>query len=69
MEKYYFKTSGQDPDVYCEEPCMVKNDETMIGSATCQECKHHKGNDQNKDGDISWIKCDKIKEATIGTNK
>ncbi len=69
MEKYYFKTKGSCPDIYCIEPCHIKGNGVMIGSVTCQECEYHKSNDQNKHGDISWIKCSKIKEATIGTNK
>lgn len=64
MEQYYFKTRGQEPDVDCVERCMVKDNGVMIGSVTCQECKHHKGNNQDEFGDISWIKCEKIEDAT-----
>ncbi len=65
MERYYFKTRGREPDVECIERCMFKNTGIMIGSYTCQECEHHLENDYKDEwGDISWIKCAKIDEAT-----
>ena len=64
-ERYYFKTRGQEPNVDCIEPCMVVNDGTMIGSAKCQNCKYHTDNNQDKYGDISWIKCERINAATM----
>lgn len=65
MERYYFKTSGiMEQD--CIEPCQIKEG-VMIGSVSCQECEncieispaciHFKT--------IDWIKCKKIKEATL----
>ena len=38
MEKLYFKTVGQEPDVECNEPCEFKDkpsEGTMIGSGLC----------------------------------
>ena len=64
MERYYFKTRGQEPDVECTERCMFKDTGTMIGSANCQKCKHHLENNVDEWGDISWLKCAKIDEAT-----
>ena len=63
MEKYYFKTRGQDPDVECTEMCMVRKNGTMIGSCSCQKCEFHKENNQDEDDNISWIKCSRIEEA------
>jgi hypothetical protein len=64
MERYYFKTRGQEPDVECTERCMFKDTGTMIGSANCQKCEYHLENDEDEWGDISWLKCEKIDEAT-----
>jgi hypothetical protein len=64
MERYYFKTRGQEPDVECTQRCMFKDTGTMIGSANCQKCEHHLENDEDEWGDISWLKCAKIDEAT-----
>lgn len=64
MERYYFKTRGQEPDVDCVEKCMFKNTGTMIGSANCRVCEHHFENNENEWGDYTWLKCDKIDEAT-----
>lgn len=64
MERYYFKTRGQEPDVECTERCMFKDTGTMIGSANCQKCEYHLENNEDEWGDISWLKCAKIDEAT-----
>jgi hypothetical protein len=65
MERYYFKTKGQEPDVWCTERCMVKNDGTMLGSVKCQQCEHNLDNDWDELENITWIKCAKIKEAIM----
>ncbi|MEO7048887.1 MAG: hypothetical protein ABI091_26530 [Ferruginibacter sp.] len=64
LEQYYFKTIGFEPDEDCIELCNVRNDGTMIGSANCLSCKHNVGNNLDEWGYFSWIKCDKLKEAT-----
>jgi len=64
IEIYYFKTRGREPDVECTERCMFKNEGTMIGSVNCQKCEHHLENNMDELGDISWLKCAKINEAT-----
>ena len=63
-EKYYFGTSGVLHDT-CTEKCMVKNNGVMIGSAKCQECEFmEKKGGGYIPGDIDWIICSKIEEAT-----
>lgn len=64
MAKYYFKTTGTEPDVESTERCMVKNDGVMIGSVICQQCVFCTDNDKDAYGEISWIVCSKIEEAT-----
>lgn len=63
MERYYFKTAGDEIDVDCIELCLVKKNKTMIGSVACQECEHCIESDKTFYG-CSWIKCEKIEEAT-----
>ena len=56
MEKLYFNTRGQDPDVTCIELCNYKDSPsklTMIGSASCQDCRACYGWDSEE----SWVKC------------
>ena len=56
MEKLYFKTTGQEPDVTCIEPCIYKDRPskgTMIGSSKCQACKACYGWDSEE----NWVKC------------
>ena len=56
MEKLYFKTRGQEPDVECVEICKYKDKpspNTRIGSALCQDCVACYGWDKEED----WIKC------------
>lgn len=69
MEKYYFKTRGQEPDIECTERCMVKDNGICIGSAACQKCEHHIKNDLDKFDSISWIICEKIEEAKLKINQ
>ena len=69
MEKYYFKTRWQEPDIECTEICMFRNNGIRIGSAACQDCKHHIKNDFDKFYSISWIICEKIEEAILKTPK
>lgn len=55
MEKYYFKFEyGQ-----CIERCKVRNDGTMLGSISCQECPNCIDVDENKE----WISCCVIDKA------
>lgn len=67
MKKYWFKTanpSGVHED--CIEPCRVKNDGTMIGSAKCQSCEFCKGcGGQFMDSFTGpdWIQCSRLEEA------
>ena len=66
MQKYYFKTRGQEPDVECVTPCLSKNrpsEGVRIGSATCQECKCCKETDIDEWGDLTWIKCSDLSNA------
>lgn len=67
-EEYYFGTTGWDGGT-CTEPCLVKNNGVMIGSAKCQECeflvKKHEDGINEWDGP-DWIICSRIKEATDG---
>ena len=56
-ENYYFKTTGQEPDLSCIEYCKIVDDGTMIGSANCKSC----GNCQGFDDSAQYIKCDKLK--------
>jgi len=56
MEKLYFKTTGQDPDVNCIEPCKYEDrpsEGTMIGSGKCQDCRACYGWDSEE----NWVKC------------
>ena len=56
MEKLYFKTTGQEPDENCIDPCKYEdrpNEGTMIGSAKCQDCKACFGWDSEE----NWVKC------------
>jgi len=64
MEEYWFKTTGFNNDT-CTERCMVKDNGIMIGSVKCRECKFCKGHEKPCEftGDVSWIKCEKLKEA------
>ena len=68
MERYYFKTKFQPPDVECVEPCNVKKDGTMIGSYNCIICQFHVENDMNGGDEMSWLKCSKLSEA-LGKNE
>jgi hypothetical protein len=67
MERYYFKTNGDEIDVDCTEPCHIKKG-TMIGSVACQQCEHCKENNADYYG-CSWIVCEKITEASQLLNK
>ena len=56
MEKLYFKTTGQEPDVNCIEPCKYEDrpsEGTMIGSGECQDCRACYGWDSEE----NWVKC------------
>ena len=56
MEKLYFKTTGQEPDVNCIEPCKYEDrpsEGTMIGSGDCQDCRACYGWDCEE----NWVKC------------
>lgn len=52
----------------CIERCMFTDNGIHIGSAACQKCEHHLQNNQDEWGDISWIKCEKIEQATKKPN-
>lgn len=68
MEKHHFKTDGKNPSPSCIEPCMVKNNETKIGSFACSVCEHNFGYKDYVSGKGGWIKCAKIEEATKKPN-
>lgn len=71
MEKYYFKTRGEEPDIICIEKCQSKfrpTDGTMIGSILCQECKNCKETDIDEFGNVTWIKCSDIENAKKESN-
>jgi len=57
MKKLYFKTTGQEPDVNFVDKCPYidyrPREGTMIGSASCQQCKACYGWDSEE----NWIKC------------
>lgn len=56
MEKLYYKTIGQEPDVDCVELCKFKDKPsvgTMVGSGMCQGCIACYGWDSEE----NWIKC------------
>ena len=56
MEKLYFKTTGQEPDVNCIEPCKYEDrtsEGVMIGSGQCQDCIACYGWDSEE----KWVKC------------
>lgn len=56
MRKLYFNTTGQEPDIDCIDPCPYDDkplENTMIGSAACQECKSCYGWDSEE----NWVKC------------
>lgn len=61
-DKYFFKTTGQEPNEECVEKCMVKNDGTFIGSVSCQSCRFCLNSDSTYNG-CTWIVCEKINEA------
>ena len=67
MERYYFGVTGVLGDT-CTEKCMVRNAETMIGSASCQECEFlvEKGPLGDDYYGPEWIVCSRIEEATKG---
>jgi hypothetical protein len=67
MEQYYFKTRGDEIDVDCIEPCMVRSG-VMIGSVVCQECKHCTHSNATDIFGCSWIACERINEATALPN-
>lgn len=67
IEPYYFKTRGQEPDEECIEKCQSKLKPSAgvhIGSITCQECVCCVKTDKDKYGNVSWIKCTDIANAT-----
>jgi len=48
MKKIYYKTTGQEPDINCTQPCEhFKNN--MVGSVSCQNCKYCKEINFNDD--------------------
>ena len=56
MQKYHFKTEGEEPDVECTELCSYIAEEypgVRIGSAACQSCENCYGWDQEE----NWVKC------------
>ena len=56
MEKFYFKTEGQEPDINCIQKCnyITKPSKgTKIGSASCQQCQNCFGFDKEE----NWVKC------------
>lgn len=56
MIKLYYKTTGEEPDVNCIEPCKydcIPSEGTMIGSCSCKECSYCYGWDMEE----CWVKC------------
>jgi len=65
-EQYWFKTTNNGIHEDCIEPCHVKNDGTMIGSAKCQACEFCKGcggRGMEFQMGPDWIKCSKLSDA------
>ena len=62
-DKYYFPTTGCDPDTTCTEECKLHKGR-MIGSVKCQECEHcvEKGGGSEYFGP-DWIKCRMLDDA------
>ena len=62
MNKYYFPTTGIEPDIDCTQECKIKK--VMIGSVKCQECIYciESGGDYGYIGP-EWIICKIIDEA------
>ena len=68
MNKFFFITEGQEPDVNCIEPCNCggrPNESIMIGSASCQECIFCMGWDSEE----QWVKCLKMQNNTKYTDE
>lgn len=67
VEKYYFNTTGWDSST-CTQPCNV-NQGVMIGSIKCQQCEHCIKHQKPCEftGNVDWIVCAKIDEATTNT--
>lgn len=61
QERYYFKTTGDEIDTDCIEPCQIKKG-IMIGSAACQVCEHCV-NSNATSYECTWIVCEKLNEA------
>ena len=56
MIKLYYKTTGEEPDIDCTEPCKYDcrpSEGTMIGSCSCKECGYCYGWDMEE----CWVKC------------
>ena len=68
MIKLYYKTTGEEPDVNCIEPCKYDcrpSEGTMIGSCSCKECSYCYGWDMEE----CWVKCLKhAMEKSIESN-
>ena len=66
MIKLYYKTTGEEPDVNCIEPCKYDcrpSEGTMIGSCFCKECSYCYGWDMEE----CWVKC--LKHAMENAKK
>lgn len=61
MEKYYYPTRGQEPDIECIQHCYIK--ECRIGSVVCQECENCEETGGSDGFAPEWIKCRFIEEA------
>lgn len=57
MKKLYYNTKGTEPDIECIDKCPFEdykpNNNTMIGSANCKDCKECYGWDDEE----KWVKC------------
>jgi len=60
MKKYYYETTGREPDVDCVEDCPI-GEEGKIGSVKCQECFNNEGSNHV----VGWIKCKFLQEAPV----
>lgn len=68
MEEYWFQTKSDGVHQDCIEPCHVKDNGIMIGSAKCQQCEFCMGaggRTMEYDGP-DWIKCSRLSEARWG---
>ena len=61
LKKYFYKHTGTNCDELCQIRSVYGDEKIHIGSESCQECI----NNMAFSTDEHWIKCKKIKDATL----